>query len=72
MLIISKIVFLVLVEENGSFGGTEKINNKFDISRFIYSQRRFDCFLQLLSSSFIKSLQSQIFYTDFIKLYVIK
>ena len=27
------------------FIGNEKINNKFDISRFIYSQQRFDCFL---------------------------
>ena len=36
--------------------GNEKINNKFDISKFIYSQR-FDCFLQSLSSSLIKCLQ---------------
>ena len=34
-------------------------NEKCDISRFIYSQRRFDCFLQSLSSSLIKSLQFQ-------------
>ena len=32
-----------------------------DITRFIYSQQRFDCFLQSLSSSLIKCLQFQIF-----------
>ena len=36
-------------------------NEKFDISRFIYSQPRFDCFLQSLSISLIKCLQFQIF-----------
>ena len=51
---------------------SEKKKKKFDISRFIYSQPRFDCFLQSLSSSLIKCLQFQVFYTDFIKLYVIK
>ena len=49
------------------FIGNEKINNKFDISRW-----RFDCFLQSLSSSLLKCLQFQIFYTDFNKLNVIK
>ena len=47
----------------------EKINNNFDISGFIYSQRRFDGFLQSLSSSLIKCLQFQIFYTDFNEYY---
>ena len=36
-------------------------NEKFDISRFIYLQQRFDCFLQSLSSSLKKCLQFQIF-----------
>ena len=31
--------------------GNEKINNRFVISRFIYSQPRFNCFLQSLSLS---------------------
>ena len=52
--------------------GNEKINDKFDISRFIYSKRRFDCFLQSLSSCHLKCLQFRIFYIDFNKLYVIK
>ena len=47
----------------------EKINNKFDISRLIYLERRFDCLLPSLSSSLIKCLQFQIFYTDFNKYY---
>ena len=54
------------------FIGNKKINNEFDISRLIYLEQLFDCFLQSLSSSLIKCLQFQIFYTDFIKLYVIK
>ena len=54
------------------FIGNEKINNEFDISTLIYLEQAFDCFLQSLSSSLIKCLQFQIFYTDFIKLYVMK
>ena len=36
--------------------GNEKINNKFDISKFIYSQQCFNCFLLSLSSSVIKNV----------------
>ena len=39
----------------------ENINNKFDISRLIWLERSFGCFLQSLSSSLIKCLQFQIF-----------
>ena len=53
------------------FIGNKNINNKFDISRFIYSKRRFHCFMESLSSSLLKCLQFQIFYTDFNRLYVI-
>ena len=38
-----------------------EIGNKFNISRFIYSQRNFGCFLQSLSISLIKCLKFHIF-----------
>ena len=63
------IIFFVYLEH--FLIANEKIN-KFDMSRLIYSQRRFDCFFQSLSSSLIKCLQFQIFYKGFNKLYVIK
>ena len=51
------------------FIGNKKINNEFDMSRLIYLEQLFDCFLQSLSSSLIKCLQFQNFYTDFNKYY---